>query len=186
MTKRIYYSRRTFIKSVIGAMVVGPTVLVSACRDKNAVDRKLQFGSLRAAMDEAERLARTATAETDAIWTLSQTLVHCAQSIEYSMTGFPQMKPKIFQNTAGLAAFNLFVWRGRMSHNLTEAIPGAPSLESETDISASLTRLRRSIVDFELAPEPLQPHFAYGYLSKSDYELAHAMHLANHFSVIAA
>ena len=186
MTRRVYYSRRVFIKSVAGAMVVGPTALVSACQDSNAVDRELKFRSLRAALDEAERLAQMATAETDSVWSLSQTLVHCAQSIEYSMTGFPQMKSEIFQHTAGAAAFHFFVWRGRMSHNLAEPIPGAPSLADETDVAVSLTRLRKSINDFELAREPLQPHFAYGHLSKPDYERAQTMHLANHFSVIDA
>ena len=29
---------------------------------------------------------------------------------------------------------------------------------------------------------PLRPHFAYGKLSKPEFERAHAMHLANHFS----
>ena len=186
MTRRFHHARRVFIKSVIGTMVVGPSVLVSACQDGHAVDRELQFGSLRAALDEAERLARVATAETPAIWTLSQTLVHCAQSIKYSVTGFPQMKSEIFQNTAGAAAFAFFAWRGRMSHNLAEQIPGAPSLENETDMTVALTRLRNAVDDFESAQKPLEPHFAYGRLAKSDYELAHAMHLANHFSVIDA
>ena len=186
MSRRSPYSRRAFIKSVMGAMVVGPTVLVSGCQDSDAVDRKLQFGSLRAAMDEAERLAQVAGAETDAVWTLAQTFVHCAQSIEYSMSGFPQMKSELFQHTVGAAAFNVFAWRGRMSHDLAEPIPGAPSLVDETDLHASLTRLRRSVDDFESAGGPLQPHFAYGALSQPDYALAHAMHLANHFSVIDA
>jgi hypothetical protein len=152
----------------MGAMVVGPTVLVSGCQDSDAV----------AAMDEAERLAQVAGAETDAVWTLAQTFVHCAQSIEYSMSGFPQMKSELFQHTVGAAAFNV--------HDLAEPIPGAPSLVDETDLEASLTRLRRSVDDFESAGGPLQPHFAYGALSQPDYALAHAMHLANHFSVIDA
>jgi hypothetical protein len=33
---------------------------------------------------------------------------------------------------------------------------------------------------------PLMPHFAYGALDKADYEQAHAMHLANHFSAFEA
>lgn len=186
MTRHVHYSRRVFIKSLAGAMVVGPSVLVSACQDSDGVDRKLQFGSLGAALDEAERLAQLATLDTSPFWTLPQTFVHCAQSIEYSMSGFPQMKPEIFQHTVGAAAFNYFAWRGRMSHNLTEKIPGAPSLADDTDMAVSLVRLRRAVDDFGASRQPLQPHFAYGDLDKSDYELAHAMHLANHFSVIDA
>ena len=186
MSRLTHYSRRVFIKSVAGAMIVGPSVLVSACQDSNGIDRKLQFGSLRAALDEAERLAQLATVDTNPFWPLPQTFVHCAQSIEYSMAGFPQMKPEIFQHTVGAGAFNYFAWRGRMSHNLTEQIPGAPSLDNDTDMAVSLARLRKAVDDFESARQPLQPHFAYGDLDKSDYELAHAMHLANHFSVIDA
>lgn len=186
MAKPTTYNRRIFIKSVIGTMIVGPAVLVSACEDSNGADRKLQFGSLSAALLEAERLVQVASAETGSTWTLAQTLTHCAQSIEYSMSGFPQMKSALFQNTAGAAAFSLFAWRGRMSHDLAEPIPGAPSLQDKTDPGVALARLRRSIDDFASAPEPLQPHFAFGQLSKTDYERAHAMHLANHFSVIDA
>jgi hypothetical protein len=186
MTKHIRYSRRVFVKSVMGALVVGPSVFAAGCGTNDTVDRKLQIGTLRAAMDEAERLAGVAGPEPDAIWSLSQTLVHCAQSIEYSLAGFPEMKSKIFQQTAGAAAFSLFAWRGQMSHNLAEPIPGAPSLIDENDIAMSLERLRKSIDSFQLAEEPLQPHFAFGALGKSDYELAHAMHLANHFSAFPA
>jgi hypothetical protein len=185
MTGHTQYSRRAFIKSLSGAIVVGPAVVMSGCRDSNTVDRELQFGSLRAALGEAERLAST-HAETGSTWTLAQTFSHCAQSIEYSLTGFPEMKSELFQHTVGAAAFNVFAWRGRMSHDLAEPIPGAPSLANETDLDGSLARLRQSVEDFERTREPLQPHFAYGSLSKADYELAHAMHLANHFSVIDA
>jgi len=73
-----------------------------------------------------------------------------------------------------------------MSHNLTEQIPGAPSLDNDTGMAVSLARLHKAVDDFESAQQPLQPHFAYGDLDKSDYELGHAMHLANHFSVIDA
>lgn len=186
MGQRIPYTRRKFVKAALGAMVVGPTILVAGCQDGDIVDRQLVFRSLREGLDEAERLAQAASVRMNSGWTLSQTLNHCAQSIEYSMTGFPEMKSTLFQKTAGAAAFSVFAWRGRMSHNLTEPIPGAPSLQGDADLGASLTRLTRSVQDFEASREPLQAHFAYGQLDKSDYELAHAMHLANHFSMIVA
>ncbi len=177
-------SRRVFLKSGLSTLAVGPAVLLSACSDDGAMDRGLQFATLDEAMAEAERLAANAAADPGPGWTLPQTFVHCAQSIEYSMTGFPEMKSTVFQNTVGSAAFNVFAWRGRMSHDLTEAIPGAPSLADEADLEAALARLHTSVEAFHAAPGPLQPHFAYGTLSKSDYELAHAMHLANHFTMM--
>ena len=48
-----------------------------------------------------------------------------------------------------------FAWRGRMSHDLTEQVPGAPSQADETDLNASLIRLRRSSAAFQPAQEPL-------------------------------
>jgi hypothetical protein len=69
-----------------------------------------------------------------------------------------------------------------MSHDLSEPIPGAPALAKDADVAAGMARLRRAISDFQAFAKPLQPHFAYGELSKAEYEQAHAMHLANHFS----
>lgn len=178
-------SRRIFIKAAIGATAASSSLILSGCGEDYAVDRKLEFASLSAALAEAEKLASRAITESGSLWTLPQTLVHCAQSIEYSMSGFPQMKSELFQDTAGAAAFSFFAWRGRMSHDLTEAIPGAPPLTPETGIAQAMTRLRNSVANFELWREPLRPHFAYGQLDKPDYEIAHAMHLANHFSAIA-
>ena len=57
-----------------------------------------------------------------------------------------------------------------------------PSYNAPADIAASIERLRRAARDFTAHRGSLQPHFAYGALDKDRYELAHAMHLANHFS----
>jgi hypothetical protein len=107
---------------------------------------------------------------------------HCAQSIEYSMSGFPQPKSKLFQHTIGAAAVGVFSWRGRMTHDLSEPIPGAPMLDAKADTAQAVERLRASMLAFANWSKPLLPHFAYGELSKQEYELAHAMHLANHLS----
>ena len=50
------------------------------------------------------------------------------------------------------------------------------------DAAAALARLRAAVQVFAAHTGPLQPHFAYGELSKAQYEQAHAMHLANHLS----
>lgn len=149
-------------------------------------DRQLQFSSLAAAEEELARLAQTKELASDATWNWAQTLVHCAQSIEYSMSGFPQSKSKLFQRTIGSAAFGVFSWRGRMTHDLSDPIPGAPLLEAKAEPTQALLRLRGSILSFQRWSGPLQPHFAYGALDKETYELAHAMHLANHLSAFHA
>jgi hypothetical protein len=104
------------------------------------------------------------------------------QSIEYSMTGFPQAKPQIFQRTVGALAFGIFAWRGRMTHDLAEPIAAAPSLDANSAAAAVIAPLRRAIQAFRMWSEPLRPHCAYGALSTSGDGRAHAMHLADHFS----
>lgn len=145
-------------------------------------DRRLVFTSLNEALRELDRLTKAHTLKSAAVWTLPQTLVHCAQSIEFSLSGFPQPKSPVFQNTVGAAAFKVFSWRGTMSHDLAQPIPGAPALDARTDSASAVARLQRAIQEFQATQAPLRPHFAYGDLSKPEYEQAHAMHLANHFS----
>ncbi len=179
-------SRRKFIKTALGASVVAPSVILSGCSGSGTVDRGLNFSSFSEAMAEAGRLAGKSLVLPPEVFSLSQVLTHCAQSIEYSMTGFPESKSVLFQSTLGSAAFSVFSWKGHMSHDLTEGIPGAPSLESNTDTDLALSRLSGSIAAFATSNEVLKPHFAYGQLSKDDYESAHILHLANHFSSIDA
>ena len=90
-----------------------------------ARDRQLLFATLTEAMLEVERLAGAAVhaLAPATVWNWSQTLEHCAQSIEFSLQGFPAPRSALFQNTLGAAAFNVFALRGRMSHNLAEPIP---------------------------------------------------------------
>lgn len=179
--------RRAFLRSGMGLATLGVVAVFGAgyllYRPGN--DRQLVFGTLAGAMQEVERLAGAAVQPLApaTAWSWSQTLEHCAQSIEFSLQGFPAPKSALFQNTLGAAAFNVFALRGRMSHNLAEPIPGAPALDvSAPDASAALARLRKAVQDFAAHAGPLQPHFAYGALSRAQYEQAHAMHLANHLS----
>jgi hypothetical protein len=149
-------------------------------------DRQRQEGSLTAAVAQLERLAASGQPTSDGGWTWAQTLTHCAQSIEYSMRGFPRSKSWLFQRTVGAMAFSVFRRRGRMSHGLTEPIPGAPPIAADDNPARALERLRQAIDDFRRWTGPLQPHFAYGPLDHAQYEQAHAMHLANHLSVFRA
>jgi hypothetical protein len=98
------------------------------------------------------------------------------------MSGFPELKSGLFQHTIGAAAIGVFMWRGRMKHDLSEPIPGAAALDAKAEPARAVERLRAAILKFANWSQPLQPHFAYGELNKQQYELAHAMHLANHLS----
>jgi hypothetical protein len=115
-------------------------------------------------------------------WNLSQVLQHLAQSIEFSMQGYPALKGAWFRSSVGSAAFAVFNARGRMSHDLAEPIPGAPALDASQTLKTSVQRLLDAMDAFDRFNGTLRPHFAYGELTKPQYERAHLMHLANHWT----
>jgi Protein of unknown function (DUF1569) len=175
MNNSNHLGRRVVLASLVGMTTAG-------CDRGSSADRHLRFGSLAQASEELAVLASAPKRVASTGWNWAQTLIHCAQSIEYSLSGFPQAKSRVFQATVGSAAFAVFESRGRMSHDLTEPIPGAPALEVDAQERQALERLRAAVETFMSWQKPLQPHFAYGPLTKSQYELAHSMHLANHLS----
>jgi hypothetical protein len=142
------------------------------------------FPSLAAARRAIEGLASGYKSSSG--WTLAQTLNHAAQSIEYSLHGFPAAKSALFQRSAGAAAFAVFEARGKMSHSLSEPIPGAPALDAAAPLPAAMARSLQALRDFEAHTGALAPHFAYGALDKAQYTRAHLMHLANHWTEVTA
>ena len=115
-------------------------------------------------------------------WSLAQVLNHAAQSVEYSLDGFPQPKPAWFRATVGPLAFKVFDARGAMKHPLDAPIPGAPALDAKAPLDAAVQRLLAAFDRFERHSGALQPHFAYGALDKPTYARAHLMHLADHWA----
>ncbi|WP_414830424.1 DUF1569 domain-containing protein [Alteromonas sp. H39] len=113
-------------------------------------------------------------------WNLPQVLVHCAQSIEYSLSGYPEHRSDTFKQTAGALAFTAFAAKGRMHHSLNEKIPGAPEIDVTTRLQPAIARLASAFATFEQHTGELHEHFAYGKLTKADYEIAHVMHFYNH------
>jgi hypothetical protein len=118
------------------------------------------------------------------VWEPAQIFTHCAQSVEYSMSQFPEHKSNFFKGTIGKLAFSAFFSKGKMTHSLNEPIPGAPLLAKNSDIIISLNRLKKSLIDFDNYQGKFAPHFAYGELTKDEYEIAHVMHLYNHLHEI--
>ena len=129
-------------------------------------------------LDQASRVASSST------WAMPAVFAHMAQSIEMSMDGYPLQRSALFQSTVGTAAFAWFKFRGRMSHDLGEPIPGAPALVQSGEWAPHALRLRQAVQRFQAYNGPLQPHFAYGALSYAEYTQAHAMHIANHQDAI--
>jgi len=126
-----------------------------------------------------DRLQHSAGGTTLGAWPIGAVLEHLAQSVEMSMDGFPRQNSRLFQKTVGSAAFAFFQWRGKMSHDLAEPIPGAPAFGA-MQWQAAASRLREAIARFNGYNGMLKPHFAYGPLTKAEYAQAHAMHIANH------
>jgi hypothetical protein len=123
-------------------------------------------------------------------WDPAKIFIHCAQSIEYSMTGYPDHKSDLFKNTLGSLAFSAFALKGSMVHALDEVIPGAPDISfndraTSEVLPEALERLKKALIDFNQYQGVLEPHFAYGQLSKAEYEAAHVMHIYNHFDELS-
>lgn len=118
--------------------------------------------------------------ETRGSWDIARTFNHLAQSVEFSMTGFPVMKSAVFQHTVGRLAFSVFNARGSMMHGLDEVIPGEVVVDAAKPDEA-LERLISALERFEAFEGELMPHFAYGQLDKAQYAVAHVLHINNHF-----
>ncbi|MBC9251794.1 hypothetical protein A9179_16105 [Pseudomonas alcaligenes] len=117
-------------------------------------------------------------------WSPSEVFNHCAQSIDFSIDGYPELKPNWFRHSIGPLAFSVFSARGAMRHPLHEAIPGAGPLLEPATTAAALARLQAAFARFAAHTGELQPHFAYGALSHAEYAQAHVLHLYNHLSLI--
>ena len=181
----MHAQRRTALRRiglVVGVGALGAPVLVSAVHP--AVLDTERFSSLDAALTTLAQLKTGAPRLTGA-WDLPQVLHHAAQSIEYSISGFPQPKPAWFRASVGSYAFALFNARGQMTHSLSEAIPGAPEIAPGQPLAPAVDRAIAALQAFEGHGGALAPHFAYGTLDKPAYTRAHLMHLANHWLEVA-
>lgn len=160
--------RRHFIAAQISLL---PGLALSDSPKVQSLDDALRWLDR---LDQSPRVKSTTT------WKMGAVLEHLAQSIEMSLDGFPQPKSTLFQSTVGAAAFTVFRWRGQMNHGLIEPIPGATALMQVDDWKPGSQRLRAAVLRFNGHTGPLKPHFAYGALSRADFALAHAFHIANH------
>jgi hypothetical protein len=164
--------RRQWLGACAGAGLAGPS---------RAMSQIQTFPSVATAVSALEALG--SAARTRSGWPLPLVLQHLAQSVEFSIQGFPEMRSAFFRATAGRAAFAVFDLRGRMSHGLGDPIPGAPAL-ADVGLEAARGRLLGALQAFEAHTGALAPHFAYGALDKAAYRRAHLMHIADHWTEI--
>lgn len=173
--------RRSFLKtSVIGTAVLAGGGLVAW----HSIDTYTGDLSLKSSIHKLVSLD-LASVESKGKWNVAQILNHCAQSVEYSMLGYPEHKSDFFKRTAGKLAFSAFKAKGRMRHDLGEAIPGAEVLIATASVEKAKRRFQTAMLVFADFKGDLAPHFAYGALSKKEYELAHVLHFANHLEELS-
>ena len=173
--------RFTLRRLGLGAVVVGVPALWWASAP--AALKLPAFDSVASALRTLAELKAQPARSTGA-WDLAHVLHHAAQSIEYSMQGFPQPKPAWFRSSVGPLAATVFSARGRMNHDLAEPIPGAPDIAQGQHLPAAVDRAIAALHAFEQYTGALAPHFAYGDLGKADYTRAHLMHFANHWQEV--
>lgn len=116
-------------------------------------------------------------------WSSYEIFVHCSKTIEYSMTGYPVLKPAIVRNTVGRLAINKFLRQGYMKHNLQADVPGSPVIENTGTFEDGLKILMASIEKFSSYTGELKPHLLFGSLSREQYDKYFAFHIADHLSV---
>lgn len=140
--------------------------------------------SIADAFATLERLEAAEAIDSTGAWGPYRVFSHLAQSIELSISGYPEHESDLFKNLLGANVYAVFRRRGRMRHDLAEPIPGAAPIPEDGDLELALQRLRKALLDFDRYEGELAPHFAYGRLSKSQYAAAHVMHIDNHMSEI--
>src|SRR5689334_20338245 len=113
-------------------------------------------------------------------WTLAQALSHCAQSIEYSLSGYPRLRSGLFRATIGPLVKRKFLRANKMSHDLTAPVAGAPDLPTSLTFDDSRARLHSAVDTFRRHDGPLAPHLAYGRCTKDEYATLHLLHLQDH------
>lgn len=170
--------RRHFIKA---GLATGLT-LASGSAIWSGIEQNNEPLTIKATLSKLELLS--AKTSSTGQWDLYQILIHCAQSVEMSMSGYPLHKPDWFKATAGKLAFRAFSSKGRMHHSLSEPIPGAGNIAANGNIVDALSRFKTALLHFAQWQGALAPHFAYGQLTKQEYEIAHAMHFNNHLQEI--
>lgn len=145
------------------------------------VKTDLKLTSLEDAKREILLLKDATNVETKQ-WSLYKILVHCTQTIIYSMKGYPKLKPKMIQATIGKIAVNKFLKQGYMKHSLTAPVPEAPDIPEEGDLDIAFQNLMYSIDVFVAYSRELKPHLLFGKLTKEEYNKYFAMHIADHLS----
>lgn len=145
------------------------------------MENVLHIVSLEEAKKELMRLKETSHVQVKN-WGVAEICLHCAQTIEYAMVGYPVMKPALIRGTIGKIAIRKFLSQGYMKHNLSAHVEGGSKLDSDVDDQEGIQKLLDTIDLFQAYTRELKPHLLFGRLSKSEYDQYFAMHIADHLN----
>ena len=113
-------------------------------------------------------------------WTLAKAIAHCAQSIECSMTAYPELRSGLFRATIGPIVKRKFLRAGKMSHDVTAPIAGAAAIDAGIPLGAACDRATTALRWFAEFDGTLAPHLAYGRCTKPEYAELHLLHFEDH------
>ncbi|MEP7323347.1 MAG: DUF1569 domain-containing protein [Saprospiraceae bacterium] len=113
-------------------------------------------------------------------WDAYQHLMHCSQSLQLNVTGYPLEKSPLFQQTIGKVVFFLFNTQGSVSHNTNAFTEGTDPIH-KNGLREGVQHYRKQIIQFLDWSGPLKAHAFFGKLSKQEIIHYHSMHFANHF-----
>ena len=111
---------------------------------------------------------------------LGWAIAHCAQSIECSMTGYPELRSGLFRATIGTLVKRKFLRAGTMSHDVGAPVPGAPPIDPAIALDAACDRATAALRSFTAFDGTLAPHLAYGHCTKPEYAELHLLHFEDH------
>lgn len=112
-------------------------------------------------------------------WNPYQILTHCAQSVEYSMSGYPEHDSDLFKNTVGTLVFSFFSPRKNVSW-VNGSCSGSASYRNQRRFNKCVGSIRESLDGFSRLPREVRTTFSYGQLTKEEFTIAHVIHLNNH------
>ncbi|MBL9037816.1 MAG: DUF1569 domain-containing protein [Archangium sp.] len=115
---------------------------------------------------------------------LGWSLAHCAQSIDFARTGYPKPRAWLVRAVIGPMVLKKFLRQGAMSHDVAAPIPGASELGKTLTVAEGRARLEAAIAAFRAHTGTFAPHFAYGPVSRDDYERVQAMHVGDHLRAL--
>lgn len=167
--------RRDFLKGVAagGALLFVPGI--SACTVQD-------FGIERA-LSVIETLKNARSLRSRGAESPFQILVHCTQSVDCALVGYPEMMPEWFQNSIGKAAFHAFSLLDKMKHDRAAPIPGMSVPPKDGDVQAALSDLEEAFLKLQSMPA-VYPHFFFGALSHKEMERIQVLHFLNHLELL--